>query len=166
MRRAFTAGLIALALAGCATTPTVYQPASGREAVGFSEYRIEPGRYRVSFQGGPGAPGAQVSDYALLRSAEITLRDGYDWFRVVDRVGGVREGSGSSVSVGTGTSSYGRHSAVGLGVGTTFDLSGGPALSRSLEILMGHGAVPTGVDAYDARAVVQDVGPRARPPAR
>jgi len=74
-----------------------------------------------------------------------------------------RRGSRSSLSIGAGSASYGRHSAVGLGLGTSFDLSGGPALTRSLEILLGKGPVPPGVDAYDASAVIREVGPRAKP---
>jgi hypothetical protein len=52
-----------------------------------------------------------------------------------------------------------------VGVGTSFDLSGGPALTETLEILMGRGPKPSGADAYDASAVIASVGPRAHPPA-
>ena len=41
--------------------PTLYQAAAGPQAVGYSEYRIEPGRYRITFRGGPGAPPEQVA---------------------------------------------------------------------------------------------------------
>jgi hypothetical protein len=164
MTRSFAvAACAALALAAC-TTPTYYQPAgpaSGRAAVGFSEYRIEPGRYRVTFQGGAGAPANQVADYALLRAAEVTLRDGYDWFRVVDRYA-ERSGSGGGprVSIGTGSSSYGRRSAVGVGIGTSFDLGGGPAHAQTIEVMMGRGARPEGGDYYDARGVTASLRPR------
>lgn len=142
----------ALALGGCAT-PTTYGPAGPRQAVGFSDYRIETGRYRVTFQGGPGAPPELVADMALRRAAEITLADGYDWFRVVDRItdrSGARRG-GTSVSIGGGTGGY--RSGIGVGVGTTFDLSGGPAWRQSLEILAGKGPRPEG--AYDARSMAR-----------
>ena len=87
MRPMFCAlAAIALGLAACAT-PTTYGPQADARGVGFSDYRIETGRYRVTFQGGPGAPPEQVHDFALRRAAEIVARDGYDWFRVVDRFG-------------------------------------------------------------------------------
>jgi hypothetical protein len=158
MKPALIAIAAVLAVTGCAT-PTVYGPAAGPARVGFSDYRIEAGRYRVTFTGGGGAPIPQVADYALLRAAEVALRDGYDWFRVVDRVD-QRAGApgGSSLSVGTGTSSWGRRSSVGIGVGTSIDLSGGPAWSRTLEVLAGKGPAPRGGDVYDARAVIRDVG--------
>ena len=69
MRRLTTIIALCAALGACATAPTVYGPAPRAQGVGFSEMRIEPGRYRVTFRGGPGAPIAQVSDYALLRAA-------------------------------------------------------------------------------------------------
>ena len=153
--------LAALSLAACATTPTTFQPAGPRGGVGFSEMRIEPGRYRVTFQGGPGAPEAQVQDYALLRAADLALADGYDWFRVVDRSIRQTGYGGSSVSLGIGGMSFGRHSATGVGVGTGFPLSGGPALQASLEVLMGRGPRPQGSDVYDARGVRATVGGRA-----
>ncbi len=135
-------------LNACAT-PTTYGPQADARAAGFSDYRIETGRYRVTFQGGPGAPPEQVSDFALRRAAEVVARDGYDWFRVVDRIGertGSR-GGGTSIGIGGGTGGY--RSGVGVGVGTTFDLSGGPSYRQTLEILAGKGVKPEG--AYNAR---------------
>jgi len=153
--------IAALALAGCASTPTLYQPASGPQAVGFSEYRIEPGRYRILFRGGSGAPPEQVMDYALLRAADLAIADGYDWFRVAERVvRGAPGGRSSSMSVGVGGGNYGYHSGVGVGLGTTFPLGGGPALEASVEVIMGRGAKPSGPDVYDARGVRRAVGAR------
>src|SRR5690606_8405179 len=103
MKQLLVAAACSAALAACAAAPTVYAPATGPAASGFTEYRIEPGRYRVTYRGGAGAPPAQVADYALLRAAELTLADGYDWFRIADRW---REGSsdrGPQVSVGGGS---------------------------------------------------------------
>lgn len=152
----------ALSLAACATAPTVYAPAAGPKAVGYSEYRIEPGRYRITFRGGPGAPPEQVADYALLRAADLALADGYDWFRVSDRL--MRQAgpqSGPRISLGTGGTDFGRRSAVGVGVGTSFNLGGGPALAQTIEVMMGKGEPPRGVDVYDARAIRRTMGPRA-----
>lgn len=153
------AAAAALSLGACATEPTRFQPASGPEAVGFSEMRIEPGRYRVTFQGGPGTSPAQVQDYALLRTADLALADGYDWFRITDRNTRQTGYSGSSVSVGIGGMSFGRHSAVGGSVGTGVPLSGGPSLVTTLEVLMGKGPKPPEGDVYDARGVRQAIGP-------
>ncbi len=76
-----------LSLAACATTPTVYQPATGPGVLGYVETPIEHDRWRVSFRGAGGTDIGRVGDLALRRAAELTLAKGYDWFRVVGRVG-------------------------------------------------------------------------------
>jgi hypothetical protein len=161
MTRLLAPLIAALALSACASAPTYYQPAARPQAVGFSEYRIEPGRYRITFRGGPGAPPEQVSDYALLRAADLALADGYDWFRVVDRtLQPVGSGNGSSLSIGVGGGGGGYHSGVGVGLGTTVPLGGGPELAATLEVLMGKGPKPAQGDVYDARGVRNAVGRR------
>ena len=153
-----------LTLAGCETA-TVYQPAPNASAMGYTDTRIEAGRYRVTFQGGDGAPESQVSDYVLLRAAELTVQGGYDWFRVTQREGFIgAPHHASSVSIGTGGGSFGRGGGFGLGLGTSIPLGGGPRLTRSLEILAGHGSVPTEADVYDARGILNTIGPRVPHP--
>jgi len=150
-----------LTLGACATEPTRFQPAAGPAAVGFSDMRIEPGRYRVTFHGGPGAPPAQVEDYALLRAANLALAEGYDWFRITDRVTRQTGYSGASLGIGVGGASFGRHSAVGGSVGTGIPLGGGPSLTTTMEVLMGKGPRPPEGDVYDASGVERSIGPRA-----
>jgi hypothetical protein len=157
---AAAAATLGLGLAGCATAPTLYQASAGPQSVGYSEYRIEPGRYRVTFRGGPGAPPQQVSDYALLRAADLALADGYDWFRVADRFMENRPDNGPRIGLGVGSSDYGRRSSVGVGLGTSFSLGGGPAVASTIEVVMGHGERPRGQDIYDARALRQNLGQR------
>lgn len=161
MRRLILGLAAAVALSGCATAPTLYQPSASRDGVGYSEFRIEPGRYRITFQGGPGAPPQQVNDYALLRAADLAIANGYDWFRVSDRFTEGRGGSGPRLSVGVGGASFGRRSAVGVGVNQGFDLGGGPAIAATIEVVMGKGERPRGADVYDARALRENIGPRA-----
>jgi hypothetical protein len=161
MKRLIVTTALWALLAACAATPTVFGPATRPQAIGYSEYRIEPGRYRVMFRGGPGAPSAQVADFALLRAADLAIADGYDWFRVTDRYTGQSgQGGGSSLSLGAGGGSSSYSSGVGIGVGTTFDLSGGPAIVQTLEIMMGRGPRPPGGDFYDARQVRETIGAR------
>lgn len=160
MRRLLAATLLAATVAACAT-PTVYQPARTPTGVGFTETRIENDRYRVTFRGGGGASAAQVSDYALVRAADLALQNGYDWF-IVDQRWTERTGSGSGprFSVGAGGTDFGRSSAFGLGVGTSFGLGGGPALATTLEVRLGRGPQPAGFNVYDARQVRGTVGAR------
>lgn len=152
--------LAALSIAACATAPTLYQPAAGPTAVGYSDYRIEPGRYRITFRGGPGAGPQRVMDLALVRAADLALADGYEWFRVTDRFVEGLPDRGPRIGLGMGGGDYGRRSSVGVGLGTSFSLGGGPASSATLEVLMGKGARPLGADIYDARALRENLGAR------
>lgn len=161
MKQVFASLAACLVLTAC-STPTVYGPRASANASGFTEMRIEADRYRVSYQGGNGAGPDQVADYALLRAAEIASAQGYDWFRVVEQFTQGAGGGGPQLSVGGGSSSFGGRSAVGLGLGTSFDLSGGPKLVRNIEVKLGRGPKPA--DAYDAADVIRTVGPRAPGP--
>ncbi len=83
LKSALVIGCLSLVMA-CSTTPTPYAPAmDGRK--GFHETRIEPDRWRVSFAGNAQTPRQTVEDYLLYRAAELTLREGYDWFLTVER---------------------------------------------------------------------------------
>jgi hypothetical protein len=144
----------ALSLAACETPqPMAYQPVAGPQAVGFSEQRIEPGRYRIFFHGAPGAPRAMVEDYALRRAADLALSEGFDWFRVYDRNLAYSPSNGPHVGLSIGGVSFGHNSAVAASVGQGFDLGGGPSVTAILEVTMGRGPKPPSPDAYDARGV-------------
>jgi len=160
MSRLILAAAAALSLAACATPPTLYQPAAGPQAIGYTEYRIEPGRYRITFRGGPGAPPQQVSDYALLRAADLAIADGYDWFKVADRFMEGRPDRSPRIGLGVGGADYGHRSSVGVGLGTSFSLGGGPAVASTIEVVMGRGDRPRGMDVYDARALRRSLGER------
>lgn len=157
-------GLIAasaLTLSACASLAP-YGPQTGPNGQGFSEQRIESNRFRVTYRG-VGAPGP-VADYALLRAAQLTTQQGFDWFEVTQRwidgrpdsAGGVRP----SVSIGGGSSRYGGYSASGVGVGVGLNLSGPSPTSTVLEIVMGRGQRPDRPNAYDARGVQDSLGRR------
>ena len=149
---------LALGLAACAT-PAVYAPAPRPGAPGYFATKIENDRYRVTYRGA--SSDAQAYDFALLQASELALANGYDWFivdqRSTDRAGG---GNGPRISVGGGSTTFGRHTSVGAGVGVGFNLGSGAKSSASLEIRLGHGAKPTDVNAYDARQVRATVRPR------
>ena len=66
-------------VSGCATT---YQPNSF--SGGFSETQLDSNVFRVSFRGN-GLTGAErAEEMALLRSAELTLNNGFSHFAIVD----------------------------------------------------------------------------------
>ena len=79
--------LACLAITACATA-TPYQPDSPGQRVsgGYAERRIGDDRYEVSFSGNSLTARDRVEGYLLYRAAEITLRDGFDWFIIIDRL--------------------------------------------------------------------------------
>lgn len=157
----FTLPLIAaagLALSACASlAPYGMQVSPGGQ--GYAEQRIESNRFRVTYNG-VGAAGP-VADYALLRAAELTTSQGYDWFEVTQRwTDGRPDSAGGmqpNVGVGFGSSSYGgrygNYSASGVGVGVGLNFSGPSATSTTLEVVMGSGPKPDRSNIYDAREV-------------
>ncbi|WP_292068964.1 CC0125/CC1285 family lipoprotein [Brevundimonas sp. UBA7534] len=156
MKRFVILGVVgsALVLSACASLAP-YGAQQGPGGQGFSEQRIESNRYRVTYNG-VGAPGP-VADYALLRAADLTTQEGYDWFEVVQAwtdgrpggAGGVRP----SVSIGGGTSRYGGYSASGVGVGVGLNLSGPQPTSTTLEVVLGRGTKPDRPSVYDAHSI-------------
>ena len=77
--------LMTLLLFACATA-TPYQPqiAGQRVSGGYSENRIDNTHYRVHFAGNTLTSRDTVEGYLLYRAAELTVQNGYDWFRITD----------------------------------------------------------------------------------
>lgn len=170
-RLSLTVPLIAaagLALSACASLAP-YGPQIGAGGQGYAEQRIESNRYRVTYNG-VGAPGP-VADYALLRAAELTMAQGYDWFEVTQRwidgrpdsAGGVRPSVGVGYGSSYGSGRYGSYRSSGVGVGLGLNFSGPSATSTTLEVVMGRGETPDRPNAYDASSVRDSLGWRTAP---
>lgn len=150
--------IVLVSVSACASTPTAYQPMAGGDR-GYTETRIEQDRYRIRFAAGSDASFQLTEDYALRRAAEITLREGRDWFLVTARVreGNDRNPVGVGGSVGQSWGSGGFR-ASGVGIGLRLDGSAGEK-EVTLEIVVRSGERPQDPQAYDARAVL-DFAPR------
>ncbi|MEZ6022025.1 MAG: hypothetical protein R3C16_01070 [Hyphomonadaceae bacterium] len=153
------------ALAACASTPS-YGPAAAQGGTGYYATQIGSDRYAVTYRAADSANAQLISDYALLRAADLTLEHNHDWFWVVRRtVEGEdsRRSGGFSIGVGVGAGSYGRHGGASVGVGTSVPIGGqvtGVARAVTLEIRFGTGPKPDDVNAYDARAVATNLRSR------
>lgn len=79
--------LCALVISCASFKPTPYQPLD--ENGGYSELALNKDSYSVTFQGNEETGRERVENYALRRSAELTLRNGYKYF--VKVAGGTRE---------------------------------------------------------------------------
>ena len=72
-----------VAVAGCATS-TIYQPAGSDGGIGFSSTQLGENAFEVRFRGNSSASSEKASDFALLRSAELTLERGFKYFIIED----------------------------------------------------------------------------------
>ncbi|HEX8382385.1 MAG TPA: hypothetical protein VF592_03315 [Sphingomonas sp.] len=189
-RKALLAALATgtLVVAGCATE-TTYRPARGQgfNRTGYSEQRIEPDRYLVSFGGNSVTERDTVERYLLFRAAELTLQQGYDYFVTAERdtdrqtrtyttpglgYGGFGPGFGAW---GPAWSFYGRpfgyrrfggfyggYGGFGGfgGFGNDFDIRQVDRFEATAEIVMRRGPIPRdNLRAFDARRVIDTVGP-------
>lgn len=172
MGRALLIALAMLVLAACASDKALYVPAPKDGDVGYTESRISADRYRVVFKGESGTPLETVQNYALLRAAEITVAQNYDWFEVAERTSTpLVEPSNSAraaVQVSTGTT---RQTSCGLLGCTTTEAPSAPAFPQSqlefsereqsyvasIEMLMGEGSHERSADIYDARDVIASI---------
>jgi hypothetical protein len=182
-RKAAVAVAVALAavLAGC-QTPTPYQPNIPGQATsgGYSDVKIEPNRWRVTFSGNSLTSRQTVEAYLLFRAAELTTEQGFDWFSIADRN---TENKGYSYvepdplySPWYGPYGYWRPSWRYYGRGYGWrgwdPFWGGPFWADSVdirtvdkyeataEIFMGHGPKPPNDPrAFDARQVIANLKP-------
>ena len=188
-QRALTVGAAlmgAAGVAGCATV-TPYQPdlPGQRASGGYSEQRIGDGRYRVNFSGNSLTSRDRVEGYLLYRAAELTLRDGFDWFLIVDRLT-EREAQTYAVPDPAHRPWYGpgyghwrpswrfhrrggwelwrpsRHRPFWPDAG---DLRTIEQFEAHAEIVMRRGSIPAGEErAFDARRIMTDLGPTIERP--
>lgn len=184
-KSAVLAAVAALALGAAAcTTATPYQPNVRGNAVsgGYSEIRLEPNRFRVTFSGNSLTSRETVEGSLLYRAAELTLAQGFDWFSIVDR----RTDKDTRTYIEPdplyspwwGPSYYAwrpywRYYGSGFGWRTWDPYWGDPFWANrydvrtvdryeaTAEIVMQRGPKPQGDPrAFDARAVVENLGPR------
>ncbi len=135
----------------------------------FSESRITDNRYRVNVQGDADVTGDEVKDVALLRAAELTLQNDYDWFRVLNQE--TQQQTGAPVTTTTRSPAQQVYRDCGpLGCTTTITpaYTGADVVtvhesdrySTSIEIVMGDGNLDDPTSAYDASELRRSLSAR------
>lgn len=169
-----------LALAGCETA-TPYQPlnAHGTQASGgYSDQQIEANRWRVAFAGNSLTSRETVERYLLYRAAELTLAQGGDWFTTTDRQTDKQTETYVDDPYGFGGAWGPRWGFYRRGYGWGYGRWGDPFWGRpgpvdvtqvsqyqaSAEIVIGKGAKPADHRAFDARSVIEHLGPAIQRP--
>ena len=167
----------ALTLGACATA-TPYAPAGfNGQRGGYAEQRLETDRYRVSFSGNSVTSREQVGMSLLLRAAELTTENGFDWFSTTNRATD-RDTRYQTVGDpffdryrywGPSWRYYGRRGWSLWGDPfwgrADFDVRQVDRYEATAEIVMGRGAKPAGdANAFDAREVIANIGDRITRP--
>jgi hypothetical protein len=185
-----TAAIIAamglgLGLTACETA-TPYQPLEHGTSIsgGFTDQRLDADHFRVSFQGNTLTSRATVETYLLYRAAELTTSQGFDWFETIDRHTDRDRRTyldpdpfyGPGYAFGYFRPSW-RYYGGGFGWrswgpfwgdpfwGDTAEVETVQKFEATAEIAMHHGPKPEGdPKAFDARAVISNLGPKIERP--
>lgn len=156
---------VLLGLAGCAAAPAPYAASTG-EGAGYSETRLDEGRYDVTFQGDARMSEALVQQSVFYRAAELTLRDGYDAFTTlsqsVDRTDKAAEQTFQPVL----STAY-EHNLKGYIISQEWQVQSVRGESHMaaarIEIRMSRGQAAPAVHVFDAREVILALSQRVKP---
>jgi hypothetical protein len=185
LRRSCLLATVLLALSSCATS-TPYQPETPGQRIhgGYSEQRLGDNRFRVTFDGNTMTSRERVEGYMLYRAAELTVQNGYEWFRVVDRLTERDRRTYTEPNYrpwyGYGDwRPYWRYYRPRYGWYDWYPYGSDPFWAAGVdirtveefeahaEITMHRGVPPVGESAFEARKVLADLGPKIeRPKAR
>lgn len=148
---------VPIILSACATT---YQPQdfSG----GFTETQLDTNVFKVSFRGNGHTHAERAEDLALLRSAELTLKNGFTHFVVIDSQSREERGSYTAPSRSHttanatvyGNSAYGTATTTTYG-GETFNISK-PSTTNTIMCFKGKPDIQGLV--YDAQFLCNSLG--------
>ncbi|GGY83271.1 hypothetical protein GCM10011613_30190 [Cellvibrio zantedeschiae] len=152
----FSLVLFAILLSACASQPkSAYKPATNA-GFGYKEIALANNLYRVEFKISGNAK--RANDYALLRAADITTNEGFDWFQVLKRDSftgpeekfGARDiGSRQLVTRRCGLLTC-RDEVQSLSGSTMDDMGKVEDTTAVLEIKLGKGVRPALDNTYDA----------------
>ena len=94
---------------------------------GFSELQLGENIYKISFKGNALTSRERISDYALLRSAEVTLENGFKYFIILD------SDNYSKTSISTRPTTSETTGSIGImgSINTTTTTSGGGTSSTT-----------------------------------
>lgn len=160
---------LTFSLAACTSQPDYRAASDG--GYGYSETKLTDTQYRVSFKA-RGTDKSQAMNYAMLRAAEVTIQEGYDWFLIVHRDTLVDRERVSNPNLGYMTSrdmvtycgvagcyvrSYPRTAfSAGIHLGGQTDSD----IEVVLEIKMGSGPIPDTDYSFNAEEVVNNLRPK------
>ena len=155
MRKYIAIIIIALFIQGCATS---YQK-SGFSG-GYSETQLDENVFKVSFRGNGYTRRERVADFTLLRSAELSLENGFNYFVVIDANSYTSNSTYTTPTTshttgsayGTGNYAYGSATTRTTG-GQTYNISK-PSSSNTIVCFKEK---PTNTFAYNANFIYKNI---------
>lgn len=163
--------LAAVAVLSACVTSTPYQAANKR-GEGYADQKLEAGKFRVVFEGNSYTDRAIAENYVLFRAAELTLLSGGDYFVLVDSNADTRSVfnttgfNGGGVGLGNGFFYGGGFGGFGGFGGGLVSTTTRERLSYTVGavITTGRGPKPDNPMAFDARSVIESIGPSLQRP--
>lgn len=157
----------ALVLAACASQPD-YRPAKNADGYGYYSRALGTDRYIVGYNGDSTMSENLVKDYALFHAAELTMQQGKNWFRVVEREsrsveksrrGFTRHRADYAVQRSCGLLGCSSSMRPVMHTSVHIDAASGRTLwSSRLEIVMGTGPIPGEFGShYEADALMKSL---------
>jgi hypothetical protein len=145
--------VLLLGLSSCMETS--YR-STGSMWTGFSDVQLAPNKFRINFNGNITDEKSKIRDFTLLRSAEVTIENGFKYFVVLDEKNLTEEISSSMpmTSYSSGSLSGGSFSA------NTQYYGGGTAVFRAPifnNTIICYTKKPQGLDSYDATFLVNSL---------
>jgi len=147
--------LMVIVLCACATPqPTPYQKANA--SGGFSETQLDTNVFRVTFHGNSFTQAERAADFALLRSAELTLQNGYSFFVIVDSSQDSKLSSYTTPATTLGSATIYKNNAYGTATtyGGQTHLVSKPSMTNTIECFA---AKPEGLFSYNARFIEESM---------
>lgn len=161
------ATIIAGLVLGACASQSAYTPADSADDYGYYSTALGDDRYRITFNGNSSTGQNTVTDFALLRAAELTSEQGKDWFHIVEQETNTVEKSAPGAGVShhsapvverdcgllgcTSTVRPSTQTSIGVDTATTRT-----TYSVSLEIVMGRNPIPKSDGRYyDAETLMQ-----------
>ena len=151
MKKAFAIALALFTLQGCATS---YQ--SSGFTGGYSETQLDENVFKVSFRGNGYTGMERATNFTLLRSAELTLEHGYNYFAIIgEHTYTTTTTHTAPVTVDTTVNTYGDYSygtSTVSGGGTTTWVKPG-----TTNTIVCFGEKPNDIFSYNAEFVYKSI---------
>lgn len=170
MNKFIFSSVLTIFILGC-THSGPYKVAN-KAGYGYQETQLGDTQYRVGFKH-RGIELSSANNYALLRAAELTLENGYDWFEVVDHQSEIFQDKHATTSGKSATS--GRRTQLDCGLLVCLNKDGIPKKNMRiginygnrqgdtevlLEIRIDKGTLPKMERAYSAEEIIAHLQPQ------